>query len=235
PLHAFGDDFDHGSRLERRSWSVAIAESCTGGSLAATLVAHPRTSKWFERGFVVYSNDSKCELFGIERPEVESCDGVSETVARYMARAAWVISPADLSVAITGFAGPRQGDEEVGLLLIAAATKVSTHHAIHHLGDIGREAICRRAVDLALMMLIEATTDGQQARSESDDSRTVGLRERGWGVGRKPAKSGERIDTVPIAPKLPFNGDTKADDPTHFRLGTGAHTSPRGHNAGSVA
>ena len=147
------------ARLERRAWSVAVAESCTGGLLAATLVAHPNTSTWFERGFVVYSNDSKCELLGIERPEVESCDGVGETIARYMARAAWVASRADLSVAITGFAGPRQSDEEVGLLHIAAATKASTHHAVHHLGDIGREAISRRAVDLALAMLIAATMD----------------------------------------------------------------------------
>lgn len=135
--------------------SLATAESCTGGLLAAAIVSHPGVSRAFERGFVTYSVDAKCELLGLERHHVEECEGVSADIARAMARAAVRESRADLAAATTGFAGPRQGDEEVGLVHVAVASANDCAHRELHLGDIGREAICEKAVATALEMLIE--------------------------------------------------------------------------------
>ena len=134
--------------------TVAAAESCTGGQLCAALVADPDVSGAFERGFVVYSIDAKCELLGLERGPVERCEGVSEEIARAMAKAALKESRATLAVAITGFAGPRQADEEVGLVHIAVAGEGSSAHRALHLGDIGREKVCNEAVATALELLI---------------------------------------------------------------------------------
>lgn len=137
-------------------WLIACAESCTGGMLASSIVADTRVSSALERGFVVYSVDAKCELLGLDRARVEACGGVAEDIARAMARAALRKSHADLSVAITGFAGPRESDEEVGLVHLATASGAGTQHCELHLGDIGRAAISEKSVETALEMLIAA-------------------------------------------------------------------------------
>lgn len=139
-----------------REWLIACAESCTGGMLASSIVANTKVSSALDRGFVVYSVDAKCELLGLGRSRVEECDGVSEDIARAMARAALDESHADLAVAITGFAGPRVGDEEVGLVHLASATPSGTDHRVLHLGEIGRRRVSEAAVETALEMLIQA-------------------------------------------------------------------------------
>lgn len=139
--------------------SLAIAESCTGGQLCGAIVSNPEVSGALERGFIVYSLDAKCELLDLERDEVERCQGVSVAVATGMARAALQRSHADISVAITGFAGPSQDGEEVGLVHIATASGDSTQHRELHLGDPGRDEVCRRSVMVALEMLIEAAQE----------------------------------------------------------------------------
>lgn len=139
--------------------SLAIAESCTGGQLCGAIVSDPQVSGALERGFIVYSIDAKCELLDLERDKVEHCQGVSEDIARGMARAALRRSHADISVAITGFAGPIENDEEVGLVHVATAAGESTTHRELHLGDLGREEVCLRAVVTALEMLIEAAQE----------------------------------------------------------------------------
>ena len=144
-----------GKLIVPRKATVAAAESCTGGQLCAALVADPDVSGAFERGFVVYSIDAKCELFGLQREPVERCEGVSEDIACAMARAALKESRATLAVAITGFAGPRKGDEEVGLVHIAVAGEQNSAHRVLHLGDIGREKVCDEAVAAALELLVE--------------------------------------------------------------------------------
>ena len=147
-----------GAILLPNQWLIACAESCTGGMLASRIVADTAVSSALDRGFVVYSVDAKCELLGLERSRVEECEGVAEDIARAMARAALRDSHADLAVAITGFAGPPEGDEEVGLVHLATAASHGTGHRVLHLGDIGREAVCEKAVEVALEMLIEAAT-----------------------------------------------------------------------------
>lgn len=158
------------SRLGRiaaaQDLTLAIAESCTGGTLCSAIVANPEASGALERGFVVYSLDAKCELLGLERRRVEECAGVSEDIARAMARAAIAKSHAELGIAITGFAGPREGDEEVGLVHIAAARHNRSWHRELHLGEIGREAVCKRAIRQALELAITAARD-TRSREES--------------------------------------------------------------------
>ena len=149
------------ARVRAHGLSLVTAESCTGGRLASTIVSHPSASGMLERGFVVYSADSKCELLGLDRRQVESCEGVSEGVARSLASAALRNSRADLSAAITGFAGPRSGREEVGLVHIAVGTPDATFHQALHLGDIGRDAVTLHAIATALEMLISHVPRGR--------------------------------------------------------------------------
>ncbi|MGE4304017.1 MAG: CinA family protein [Novosphingobium sp.] len=139
--------------------TMAIAESCTGGGLCSAIVANTEASGTLERGFVVYSIDAKCELLGLERQRVEECAGVSEDIARAMARAALTKSQAGLGIAITGFAGPPEGEEEVGLVHIAAARDSRSWHRELHLGEIGREAVCKEAIREALELAILAARD----------------------------------------------------------------------------
>lgn len=147
---------DHVSRLgeaaKAAGLSVTAAESCTGGMVCAAIVADPAASPMLERGFVVYSVDAKCELLGLDRQEVEDCAGVSEHIARAMARAALRESGADIAMAITGFAGPAEGDEEAGLVHLAAARGGEVVHQAVHLGDIGRTLVCEAVTALVLDM-----------------------------------------------------------------------------------
>lgn len=139
--------------------TLTSAESCTGGMLASSLVGDIDVSAAFERGFVVYSVDAKCELLGLERRRVEECGGVAEDIARAMARAALAFSKADLAAATTGFAGPQETDEEVGLVYVATASRAGEKCRTLRLGDIGRNAVCQRAVETAVELLIESARD----------------------------------------------------------------------------
>lgn len=92
--------------LRRRAQRVVTAESCTGGLIAAACTSVAGSSRWFERGFVTYSNDAKTELLGVPATLIATHGAVSEAVARAMAEGALRRSRADLSVAVTGIAGP---------------------------------------------------------------------------------------------------------------------------------
>jgi nicotinamide-nucleotide amidase len=97
------------SLLVARGWWLATAESCTGGMIAAACTDLAGSSAWFERGFVTYSNDAKMELLGVPASLIEQHGAVSEPVARAMAQGAVTHSPARVSVAVTGIAGPTGG------------------------------------------------------------------------------------------------------------------------------
>lgn len=101
--------------------SVATAESCTGGLLAALLTESPGSSKVFERGFVTYSNESKIDLLGVSSDLINRHGAVSEQVALAMAEGALKHSSASIAVSITGVAGPGGGtkDKPVGLVFLA--------------------------------------------------------------------------------------------------------------------
>jgi len=88
---------------------MATAESCTGGMISAACTDLSGSSNWFERGFVTYSNAAKTELLGVDAAMIQKHGAVSEEVARAMATGALSRSPAQVSVAVTGVAGPTGG------------------------------------------------------------------------------------------------------------------------------
>lgn len=104
--------------LLARGWMLATAESCTGGLIAAACTDLSGSSNWFERGFVTYSNEAKTELLGVDPALIAQHGAVSEVVARAMAFGAVRHSQAQVSVAVTGVAGPTGGSPEkpVGLV-----------------------------------------------------------------------------------------------------------------------
>ena len=95
--------------LLARGQMMASAESCTGGMIAATCTDLAGSSAWFERGFVTYSNASKTELLGVPAALIAEHGAVSEPVVRAMAQGALQHSHAQVSVAVTGVAGPGGG------------------------------------------------------------------------------------------------------------------------------
>ena len=141
--------------------TIATAESCTGGLLAATLTAVPGSSDVFERGFVTYSNASKSEMLGVPVWLIERHGAVSEDVARAMAGGALTHSRATIAIAVTGVAGPGGGTAEkpVGLVHFAAASRSGElNHREQRFGDIGRAEVRRLSVLEALAMLTELAT-----------------------------------------------------------------------------
>lgn len=102
--------------MQKRGWMLATAESCTGGMIAAACTDLAGSSNWFERGFVAYSNAAKTELLGVDAALIAQHGAVSEPVALAMAAGAIAHSKAQVSVAVTGVAGPGGGsvDKPVG-------------------------------------------------------------------------------------------------------------------------
>jgi nicotinamide-nucleotide amidase len=101
-----------GHQLKKHNLKLVTAESCTGGGLAYTITEVSGSSDWFERGYVTYSNKAKQELLGVKLATLNSFGAVSEQTAREMAEGALQHSEADVSVAITGIAGPTGGTPE---------------------------------------------------------------------------------------------------------------------------
>jgi nicotinamide-nucleotide amidase len=138
---------------------LATAESCTGGLLAALLTDIEGRSHVFERGFVVYSKDAKCDLLDIARGKVESCGAVSKEIAIEMALGALRRSQADVALAITGFAGPGGPGDEEGLVHFACARRDGdTIHREEHFGPIGRQSVRIESLNVALKLIEEAIT-----------------------------------------------------------------------------
>jgi nicotinamide-nucleotide amidase len=103
-----------GAALSESSLMLATAESCTGGLVAAAITDVSGSSGWFERGFVTYSNEAKTTMVGVPAKLIRDHGAVSEEVARAMAEGALLNSRAQVSLAITGVAGPGGGTRETG-------------------------------------------------------------------------------------------------------------------------
>lgn len=114
-----------GQLLKSKNLMLATAESCTGGEVAQIITSVPGSSGWFERGFVTYSNAAKTEMLGVKPTTITNYGAVSEQTAREMAEGALHHSHADVSLAITGIAGPGGGtvDKPVGTVWLAWAGK----------------------------------------------------------------------------------------------------------------
>lgn len=139
--------------------TLATAESCTGGLLAALITAIPGSSDVFERGFVTYSNAAKIGCLGVSPLTLEIFGAVSAAAARAMAEGALAHSSANLAVSITGIAGPAGGSpgKPVGLVHFGLARRGGAIVAIEkRFGDLGRDGVRSGAVAMAIELLLEA-------------------------------------------------------------------------------
>ena len=144
-------------RLCDRELTVATAESCTGGMLAALLTDIEGAGHGYDRGFVTYTKDAKAELLGIGRDILDRNEAVSEVVARAMAEGALARSKADIAIAVTGFAGPAGDEHEEGLVHMAVARRGKrTAHRVEHFGAIGRGPVRVKSLKAMLNMLEQA-------------------------------------------------------------------------------
>lgn len=140
---------------KRKSIRVVTAESCTGGMLAGAITSVSGSSEVFERGFIPYSSQAKIEMLGIDAELVHKFGVISSEVAEAMAEGAIKNSQAQLSVSITGIAGPKGGTKAkpVGLVYIASYYDGSTICEEHRFaGD--RQAIREQTVLQALKLMI---------------------------------------------------------------------------------
>lgn len=136
---------------------IVTAESCTGGLLAALLTDVEGKSHIFERGFVTYSDQAKCDLLAVDRSQIERCGAVSREVALAMANGALGRAQKGVAIAITGFAGPGGADDEEGLVHFACGKFGSElAHREEHFGPIGRDGVRIAALAVALDMLDNA-------------------------------------------------------------------------------
>jgi nicotinamide-nucleotide amidase len=146
-----------GQKLHAKGWMLATAESCTGGWVAQVVTAIPGSSAWFDRGFITYSNQAKQDMLGVNAATLEAHGAVSEETVREMATGALAKSQAQISVAISGIAGPGGGSEKkpIGTVCIGWDTAGSSPHSTTCRLSGDREEIRSRAVAAALRGLIE--------------------------------------------------------------------------------
>ncbi len=137
---------------------IATAESCTGGLIAGCLTAVAGSSDVLERGFVTYSNEAKTEMLGVPAELILRAGAVSEEVSRAMAEGAIEHSRAQLSLAVTGIAGPGGGTEEkpVGLVHLSCAWQGGATRHERHVFKGGRDAVRLATVETALDMALDA-------------------------------------------------------------------------------
>jgi nicotinamide-nucleotide amidase len=137
--------------------TLASAESCTGGLIAAACTARAGSSDWFGCGFVTYSNAAKTAMLGVDIASIARHGAVSEPVARAMAEGAIARSDADIAVAVTGIAGPGGGTpaKPVGTVWLAIARRgaPTTAALLRLAGD--RAAVRAQTVDEALRRLLQ--------------------------------------------------------------------------------
>jgi nicotinamide-nucleotide amidase len=142
-----------------RGVTLATAESCTGGMIAAAITAIPGSSAVIDRGFVTYSNAAKTELLGVPEGLINAVGAVSEAVAGRMASGAKHRAGVDIAVSVTGIAGPDGGSEEkpVGTVWFGLANRHGDVLTVqkHFQGD--RAAIRAAATSHALTLLLGAT------------------------------------------------------------------------------
>ena len=145
--------------------TIATAESCTGGMIAALLTEIPGSSDVYSYGFVTYSNEAKTELLGVSEDILQSVGAVSAETALAMASGARNSIGADVAVAVTGVAGPGGGSDEkpVGtvFLAVAAGEELGSFVEKFEFGDIGRTKIRRETTKEALEMLLSYGLDEQ--------------------------------------------------------------------------
>ena len=140
-----------------RGVMLAVAESCTGGGVAEACTRISGSSAWFERGMVTYTNVAKEEMLGVSERTLRDHGAVSEEVAREMAAGALARSHADVSVAVTGIAGPAGAvpGKPVGTVHFAWAVRGGEIQARKFVFRGGRDAVRSQSVAVALQGLVD--------------------------------------------------------------------------------
>lgn len=147
--------------------TMATAESCTGGLVAAACTDLAGSSDWFERGVVCYSNAAKVELLGVAVTLIAAHGAVSSEVALAMARGALAMSPARFAVAVTGIAGPGGGTvtKPVGTVWLAVCERGASAEATLLQASGDRAAVRARSVERALELLLDAVERAVASRT----------------------------------------------------------------------
>lgn len=146
--------------LLNRGWLLATAESCTGGWVAKCCTDLTGSSAWFDSGFIAYSNQAKHDMINVNEKTLAFSGAVSEQTVIEMAQGALQNSSANISVSISGIAGPAGGCDEkpVGTVWLAWATEKSAKAELHHFSG-NRDAVRRQAVAIALKGIIKNARD----------------------------------------------------------------------------
>ncbi len=142
-----------------RGWTLATAESCTGGMVIAALTDIAGSSDVVERGFVTYSNSAKMDMLGVKEETLAAFGAVSEQVAKEMAQGALEHAGVDITVSITGIAGPGPSEHKPeGRVCFALAQigKTPSCQTIEF-GAIGRANVRLKSTEVALNLLLSAT------------------------------------------------------------------------------
>lgn len=146
------------NHCQPRGFMVVTAESCTGGLIYAALTDVAGSSAVVDRGLVTYSNQAKVELLGVQQEVLDSFGAVSRETALQMAAGALMHSRAQISVAVTGIAGPGGGSAEKPVGLVHLAARCQEGRLLHRemrYGDLGRDGIRLATVETALEMILE--------------------------------------------------------------------------------
>ena len=149
-----------GELLTIKKLTIATAESCTGGLIANRITNVPGSSKYFERGIISYSNESKTELLNVPLNIIESTGAVSEQTAKAMAIGVKELAKTDLGLGVTGIAGPGGGtiEKPVGLVYIGFATNLSVKVKRYNFNG-NRKEIKQQTADAALNIILDWLKD----------------------------------------------------------------------------
>ena len=142
--------------LRERKWMAATAESCTGGLIAGALTSIAGSSSAVHGGFVTYSNRAKTDMLDVPEKIIEEHGAVSKQTACAMAEGAAKNANTDISVAVTGIAGPGGATpgKPVGTVHFACWYNGRTNHIKRMFGDIGRDEVREETVRVALTLVL---------------------------------------------------------------------------------
>lgn len=151
-----GIEFEIGELLKKESATLATAESCTGGSIAALITSVPGSSAYFKGGVIVYSNEMKQLLLGVSEQTLNHYGAVSKETVEEMLKGLKQRLNTDAGIAVSGIAGPGGGtlEKPLGLVWVGVSYKGKTSFCKQE-GDAGRAANISRSVQTALNMLKE--------------------------------------------------------------------------------
>lgn len=142
--------------LKQRGWMCATAESCTGGGVGQALTSVTGSSRWYDRGFITYSNQAKREMLGVSTNILARFGAVSEQAARAMAEGALARSRAQVALAVTGIAGPGGGTvyKPVGTVYLAWTGKGDETLTRQDIFFGDRNEIRAQAIEVAISGLL---------------------------------------------------------------------------------